>query len=55
VEILGGRGEFVEEIGQLRPALERAFNSNLPSCILMEVLSVQNPDTSYLGPLKKKE
>lgn len=30
---LGGHGEFVESIGQLEPALTRAFASGLPACV----------------------
>ena len=33
VEALGGHGELVERPDQIRPALERAFESGLPSCI----------------------
>ncbi len=33
VEALGGHGELVERPEQIRPALERAFASGLPSCI----------------------
>jgi acetolactate synthase-1/2/3 large subunit len=33
VEALGGYGETVEQPGQIRPALERAFASGLPGCI----------------------
>lgn len=33
VEALGGYGELVERPEQIRPALERAFASGLPSCI----------------------
>jgi acetolactate synthase-1/2/3 large subunit len=33
VESLGGYGEFVEQPGDLKPALERALNSGLPACV----------------------
>jgi acetolactate synthase-1/2/3 large subunit len=33
VEALGGHGELVDRPDQIRPALERAFASGLPSCI----------------------
>jgi acetolactate synthase-1/2/3 large subunit len=33
VEALGGHGELVERPEQIRPALERAFNSGLPACV----------------------
>jgi acetolactate synthase I/II/III large subunit len=33
VEALGGHGELVDRPDQIRPALERAFQSGLPACI----------------------
>jgi acetolactate synthase-1/2/3 large subunit len=33
VEALGGHGELVERPDELRPALERAFESGLPACV----------------------
>ncbi len=33
VEALGGHGELVEKPEELRPALERAFESGLPACV----------------------
>ncbi|MDE2930679.1 MAG: thiamine pyrophosphate-binding protein [Chloroflexota bacterium] len=37
VEALGGYGEFVEDIADVKPALERAFASGLPACINVAV------------------
>lgn len=48
-EALGGRGVYVNEPGQLKSALEAALESDSPACIVTEVSSVPNPDTSYLG------
>jgi acetolactate synthase-1/2/3 large subunit len=33
VSALGGYGELVDRVGELVPALERAFASGLPACI----------------------
>jgi acetolactate synthase-1/2/3 large subunit len=32
-EALGGYGEFVEDPREIRPALQRAFDSGVPACI----------------------
>ena len=45
VEVFGGHGEFVEEAADIRPALERAAASGLPSCINVSV----NPDSAGPG------
>ena len=37
VEALGGYGEHVATLRELRPALERAFESGLPACIDVEI------------------
>jgi acetolactate synthase-1/2/3 large subunit len=37
VEALGGHGEFVEEPGEIRPALERAFASGKPACVNVKI------------------
>lgn len=37
VEALGGHGEYVTRIQEIRPALERSFASGLPACINVEV------------------
>jgi acetolactate synthase-1/2/3 large subunit len=33
VEALGGYGEYVERIEDIKPALERAFASGIPACV----------------------
>jgi len=43
VKALGGYGEIVERPEQIRPALERAFRSGLPSCINV----ICDPDAEY--------
>jgi acetolactate synthase-1/2/3 large subunit len=37
VEALGGYGEYVDKVGDIKPALARAFASGLPACINVEV------------------
>ncbi len=37
VEALGGHGEYVEDPAQIRPALERAFNSGRPACVNLKI------------------
>ena len=43
VTALGGYGELVEDPGQIRPALERAFASGLPACLNVML----SPDVYY--------
>jgi acetolactate synthase I/II/III large subunit len=43
VQALGGHGELVERPDQIRPALERAFRSELPACIN----TICDPDAEY--------
>jgi acetolactate synthase-1/2/3 large subunit len=43
VEALGGYGEMVDRPDQIKPALERAFKSGLPSCINV----ICDPDAEY--------
>jgi len=45
MEIFGGHGEFVDEAADIRPALERAAASGLPSCINVRV----DPDSPGPG------
>jgi len=40
VQALGGYGEAIERPEEIRPALERAFNSGLPACINARCISV---------------
>jgi acetolactate synthase I/II/III large subunit len=49
VEGLGGHGERVTEPGQIRPALQRAFDANVPSCINVIVDASLMKRASYLG------
>jgi acetolactate synthase-1/2/3 large subunit len=47
VEALGGYGEYVDKIGDIRPALARAFASGLPACINVEV----NPQPASIATI----
>ena len=49
VEGLGGHGERVTEPGQIRPALERAFDAGVPACINVMVDASLMKRASYLG------
>ena len=49
VEGLGGYGELVERPEQIRPALERAFDSGVPACINVMVDPSLMKRSSYLG------
>jgi acetolactate synthase-1/2/3 large subunit len=46
VEALGGYGEMVEKPADIRPALQRAFDSGKPACIDVKCLSVSLPGIS---------
>jgi acetolactate synthase I/II/III large subunit len=49
VEGLGGHGERVTEPGQIRPALQRAFDANVAACINVIVDASLMKRASYLG------
>ena len=49
VEGLGGYGERVTEPGEIRPALRRAFDSGVPSCLNVIVDPTLMKRASYLG------
>ncbi len=46
VEALGGYGEFVQEPGELRPALERALASGKPACVNVAIDAEANAAVS---------
>jgi acetolactate synthase-1/2/3 large subunit len=48
VEALGGYGEHVREPGQLRPALERAFEAGVPACLNVDIQSVASPELNWM-------
>jgi acetolactate synthase-1/2/3 large subunit len=47
VEALGGYGEYVERVEDIKPALKRAFDSGLPACINVEVDPNAVSDTTH--------
>jgi thiamine pyrophosphate-dependent acetolactate synthase large subunit-like protein len=49
VEGLGGYGERVTDPGQIRPALQRAFDAGVPACINVIVDASLMKRASYLG------
>ena len=49
VEGLGGYGERVEKPNEIRPALERAFESGVPACINVMIDAQLMKRSSYLG------
>jgi acetolactate synthase I/II/III large subunit len=49
VEGLGGYGERVEKPSEIRPALERAFDSGVPACINVMIDAQLMKRSSYLG------
>ena len=40
---LGGHGEFVEEVHELAPAVERSLASELPACINVAITAAVAP------------
>jgi acetolactate synthase-1/2/3 large subunit len=49
VAALGGHGEKVISPDQIRPALQRAFDSGMPACINVMVDPTLMKRASYLG------
>jgi acetolactate synthase-1/2/3 large subunit len=49
VEGLGGYGERVDKPSEIRPALERAFDSGVAACINVQIDASLMKRTSYLG------
>jgi acetolactate synthase-1/2/3 large subunit len=49
VEVLGGHGEFVSKPEEIRPAIERAFQSGKPSCVNVVTKSVASPETLWFS------
>src|SRR5579884_2115971 len=53
MKALGGEGEHVERIDQLRPALDRALASGRPYCINIEIRSARSPFSEYQLEMRK--
>jgi len=47
MKALGGEGEHVERLEQVRPALDRALASGRPYCINIEIRSARSPFSAY--------
>lgn len=47
VEVLGGHGELVTKPEEIRPAIERAFQSGKPSCVNVVTKPVASPETMW--------
>jgi acetolactate synthase-1/2/3 large subunit len=43
----GGGGETIETVDQVRPAVERAFASDVPYCINVKIRGVRSPFTEW--------
>jgi acetolactate synthase-1/2/3 large subunit len=49
VEALGGYGERITQPDQIRPALQRAFDSGVPACLNVILDPALMKRTSYVG------
>jgi acetolactate synthase-1/2/3 large subunit len=54
MEAFGGRGEFVERLEEVKPAVERAFRAGVPYCINVKVRGVRSPFTEWQIAGKKR-
>jgi acetolactate synthase-1/2/3 large subunit len=54
MEAFGGRGETIERIEQVRPAVERAFASGVPYCLNVKIRGARSPFTDWQIRAKKK-
>jgi thiamine pyrophosphate-dependent acetolactate synthase large subunit-like protein len=43
----GGAGETIDSLGQVRPAVERAFSSGAPYCLNVNIRGVRSPFTEW--------
>jgi acetolactate synthase-1/2/3 large subunit len=50
----GGQGESIDRLDQVRPAVERAFQSRVPYCINASIRGVRSPFTEWQIAGKKK-
>ena len=50
----GGGGETVETPGQVRPAVERAFQAGVPYCLNVKIRGVRSPFTEWQIAGKKR-
>ncbi|MDQ6666077.1 MAG: thiamine pyrophosphate-dependent enzyme, partial [Acidobacteriota bacterium] len=50
----GGGGETIDNLDQVRPAVERAFSSGVPYCLNVNVKGMRSPFTDWQISGKKK-
>lgn len=51
---LGGRGETIDTLDQVRPAVERAFSAGVPYCLNVNIRGVRSPFTEWQIAGKKR-
>jgi len=54
MEAFGGAGDTIETLDQVRPAVERAFASGLPSCLNVKIRGARSPFTDWQISGKKR-
>jgi acetolactate synthase-1/2/3 large subunit len=47
MQAFGGAGETIERLEEVRPAVERAFSSNVPYCLNVRIRGVRSPFTEW--------
>lgn len=54
MKAFGGDGETIETLGQIRPAVERAFSAGVPYCLNVKIRGARSPFTEWQISGKKK-
>ena len=54
MEAFGGRGETIETLGDVRPAVQRAFASGVPYCLNVKIRGARSPFTDWQISGKKR-
>jgi acetolactate synthase-1/2/3 large subunit len=54
MEAFGGAGDTIETIAQVRPAVERAFASSVPTCLNVKIRGARSPFTDWQISGKKR-
>jgi acetolactate synthase-1/2/3 large subunit len=54
MEAFGGAGDTIETIDQVRPAVERAFASGVPTCLNVKIRGARSPFTDWQIAGKKR-
>jgi acetolactate synthase-1/2/3 large subunit len=47
MEAFGGAGDTIETLDQVRPAVERAFASGIPTCLNVKIRGARSPFTDW--------